>query len=127
MEVFGECLLLTALLFIGAIHREYSNPHTTVWETTNTVVSAFNTTNNSPSAISWTNEEDAIGLAEEMMWFRKQETTSHLLVLTQKNKTSLTNNTGRQFTSHLDCLLERRISERILFQFGNKPSRSGDS
>ena len=62
----------------------------TVWETTNTVVSAFNTTNNSPSAISWTNEEDAIGLAEEMMRFRKQETTSHLLVSTQKNKTSLT-------------------------------------
>ena len=65
--------MLTAQLFIGAIHREYNNHHTTVWETTNTVVSAFNTTTNSPSAIRWTNEEDAIGLAEEMMRFRKQD------------------------------------------------------
>ena len=53
------------------------------------VVSGCNS-NNSPSAVSWTNEDDAIGLAEKMVRFRREETTSHLLVSSQKNNTSLT-------------------------------------
>lgn len=59
------------------------------WESTNMVVSGCNS-NNSPSAVSWTNEDDAIGLAEKMVRFRREETTSHLLVSSQKNNTSLT-------------------------------------